>query len=154
LYGFKTTDWKGGFETPGFMYDEVKINEWMPSTDYNIGDIVKYKNYYFTAANKILGANDFNYDLWTQINSVPDSGLIPNFDYRIEQFRDFYSLDASAYDTDQQVLARHLIGYQKRQYFENIIIDDVAQYKFYQGFIKEKGTYNSITKLHRTNKKR
>ena len=147
LYGFKTTDWKGGFETPGFMYDEVKINEWMPSTDYNIGDIVKYKNYYFTAANKILGANDFNYDLWTQINSVPDSGLIPNFDYRIEQFRDFYSLDASAYDTDQQVLARHLIGYQKRQYLENIIIDDVAQYKFYQGFIKEKGTYNSITKL-------
>ena len=29
----------------------------------------------------------------------------------------------------------------------NLFVNDVSQYKFYQGFIREKGTINSITKL-------
>ena len=44
-------------------------------------------------------------------------------------------------------MAQHLIGYQKRQYLENIIQDDVSQYKFYQGMIIEKGTQNVFSKL-------
>ena len=36
-------------------------------------------------------------------------------------------------------MAQHLIGYQPREYLRNIINDDVAQYKFYQGYIREKG---------------
>ena len=32
-------------------------------------------------------------------------------------------------------------------YLKNIINDDVAQYKFYQGFIREKGTNNSLSKI-------
>ena len=40
-----------------------------------------------------------------------------------------------------------MIGYQKRQYLSNIIQDDVSEYKFYQGMIREKGTRNVLNKL-------
>ena len=74
-------------------------------------------------------------------------GLQANLDYKAKQFADFYDLDTDNFDTDQQRVAQHLIGYQKRKYLENIINDDVSQYKFYQGFIQDKGTPNSLTKL-------
>jgi len=147
ILGYKTMFWDGSYTSPGFMYDDAEILNWQPNTDYMIGDVVRYKNYYFTAPTKILSKHDFNYADWKQLKSAPTSGLIANFDYKAEQFRDFYSLDASMFDSKQENLARHLIGYQPRQYLANIINDDVAQYKFYQGFIKEKGTLNSITKL-------
>jgi YHYH protein/FG-GAP repeat len=147
LVGFKTSGWDGDLTSPGFVYDEAKITDWQPNTDYGIGDVVRHKNYYFTAGSKINAKSDFVLEDWIQLKNPPKQGLIPNFDYKVEQFRDFYNLDASIYDSNQQTLARHLIGYQPRSYLNDVIIDDVAQYKFYQGFIKEKGTMNSVTKL-------
>ena len=149
LLGFKTNNWDGSYYSPGFAYDKAEILEWQPNTDYNLGDIVKYQNYYFTALDKILGESNFDLsnDKWQKLDEEPKDKLLSNFDYRIEQFRDFYSLESSNFDNNQQSLARHLIGYQPRQYLENIINDDVSQYKFYQGFIREKGTLNSVTKL-------
>ena len=44
-------------------------------------------------------------------------------------------------------MSQHLLGYQARSYLANIINDDVSQYKFYQGYIREKGTRNSLDKL-------
>ena len=147
IIGYKTSRWDGSYNSPGFMYDQAEVNDWVSNKDYMIGDIVKFKSYYFTSLTRILGKEDFDYNDWKQLTSAPVSGLIPNFDYRIEQFRDFYSLDSSGFDSTQEALARHLIGYQPRQYLANIINDEVSQYKFYQGFIKEKGTFNSISKL-------
>jgi hypothetical protein len=147
LVGYKTMYWDGGYTSPGFMYDEAIVNNWKPNTDYSIGDVVKYKSYYFSAPTKILSKSTFEYSDWIQLKSQPVEGLIPNFDYRVEQFRDFYSLEASNFNSTQEKLARHLVGYQPRQYLANIINDDVSQFKFYQGFIKEKGTRNSIDKL-------
>ena len=147
ILGYKTMNWNGSYISPGFMYDPAEINDWKPNTDYMIGDIVKFKSYYFSALVKVLGKSDFEYKDWKQLDSAPVAGLIPNFDYKVEQFRDFYSLEGSNFDSNQEALARHLIGYQPRQYLSNIINDEVAQYKFYQGFIKEKGTLNSIVKL-------
>ena len=66
---------------------------------------------------------------------------------RQTKFADFYDLDSDNFDPEQQKLAQHLIGYQKRKYLENIVNDDVSQYKFYQGFIQDKGTKNALTKL-------
>jgi len=73
--------------------------------------------------------------------------LLSNLDYQTNQFADFYDLDTDNFDRQQQKLAQHLIGYQPREYLSNIINDEVSQYKFYQGYIKEKGTANALTKL-------
>ena len=147
LTGFKTADWNGDLFAPGFVFDEAKIQDWTAFVDYNLGDVVKYQAKFYVANKRHAGTENFVNTNWTLKTEAPTSKLLPNFDYRSAQFEDFYNLDTDNFDEEQQNLARHLIGYQPRQYLEDLGIDENAQYKFYQGFIREKGTINSITKL-------
>ena len=147
VIGYVVSDWNGSLNIPGFVYDEVKIKEWQAFTDYNMSDVVKYKQFYYSANDRITGSNTFNDSEWSQLTEKPISSLKPNFEYKTNQFGDFYDLDTDNFDVEQQKLAQHLIGYQKREYLQNIINDDVAQYKFYQGFLQDKGTKNALEKL-------
>ena len=145
--GYVSTNWYGGLDIPGFILDVAKIQNWTPWEDYDLGDIVKYKQFYYTASRFLPGAVAFVNEDWILLDKKPETQLLPNWTYKAEQFTDFYSLDSDNFDTAQQQLAQHLIGYQKRQYLTNIIKDDVSEFKFYQGMIREKGTQNSLNKL-------
>jgi len=147
LVGYRTDNWTGSLSIPGFFYDEAKIVDWQENTDYRIGDVVKYKEFYYSAFGNHSSKQTFDNTKWRRLSEKPVSQIYPNWDYKVNQFADFYNLDTDNFDTEQQRLAQHLIGYQKRQYLENIITDNVSQYKFYQGFIQEKGTNNAMTKL-------
>ena len=147
VFGYRTTDWDGSLNIPGFVYNEANITEWQQWKDYSIGDTVKYKEFYYTADSKIPGEENFDLTKWIRLDSKPESEMLPNFEYRTNQFADFYDLDTDNFDVEQQKFAQHLIGYQNRDYLANIINDDVSQYKFYQGMILEKGTRNSLDKL-------
>jgi hypothetical protein len=147
VVGYRTADWNGGVNVPGFFYDDAKITFWQSWKDYAIGDLVKYKEFFYSANVKHTSSDVFDANKWNILSDKPESQLFPNWDYRVNQFADFYDLDSDNFDTEQQRLAQHLIGYQKRDYLSNIIIDDISQYKFYQGYIREKGTLNSLTKL-------
>ena len=147
VLGYRTADWTGGLNIPGFVYDQAQVFEWTPYKDYAIGDVVKYKEFYYTAINKVSGTRDFVSSSWYRLNEKPTPGLITNLEYKTNQFADFYDLDTDNFDVGQQEIAQHIIGYQKRQYLANIINDDVSQYKFYQGMIQDKGTRNALTKL-------
>jgi len=145
--GYRSDNWSGGLNIPGFVYDDASFTDWTQWKDYKIGDIVKYKQYYYVATVNAPGTQNFNSNNWYQLNEKPVSQLMTNFDYRVTQFTDFYDLDSDSFDTEQQKMAQHLIGYQKRQYLANIINDDVSQFKFYRGAIADKGTMNVFTKL-------
>jgi len=145
--GYRSDNWNGGLNIPGFVYDDASFTDWSQWKDYSIGDIVKYKQYYYVATINVTGSQNFNSNNWYQLNEKPVSQLMTNFDYRVTQFTDFYDLDSDSFDTEQQKMAQHLIGYQKRQYLANIINDDVSQFKFYRGAIADKGTMNVFTKL-------
>ena len=145
--GYVSTNWYGGLDIPGFILDVAKIQNWTPWEDYDLGDIVKYKQFYYTASRFLPGAVAFVNEDWILLDKKPVTQLLPNWTYKAEQFTDFYSLDSDNFDIAQQQLAQHLIGYQKRQYLTNIIKDDVSEFKFYQGMIREKGTQNSLNKL-------
>lgn len=147
VLGYKTANWQGDFNIPGFVYDNALVLEWKPWKDYALGETVKYKEFYYSAKTNVPGTEEFNATSWFKLNGRPSPRLLPNWDYRANQFFDFYDLDTNSFDVSQQKFAQHLIGYQKRQYLENIINDDVSQYKFYQGMIQEKGTKNSLSKL-------
>jgi len=147
VVGYRTDGWNGSLNIPGFVYDEAKVTEWESWKDYAIGDLVKYKQFYYAANIKHAGKEVFDDTDWNRLDERPVPSLQANFDYKANQFTDFYDLDTDNFDSEQQRLAQHLIGYQKRQYLENIIQDDISQYKFYQGFIQEKGTNNALTKL-------
>ena len=150
ILGYISTAWDGSFDIPGFVFDQALITNWSTWTDYNLGDIVKYKEFYYSAKAFIAGEEQFNSSNWTKLAEKPKAGLLPNWDYKAEQFTDFYDLDTDNFDAAQQRIAQHLIGYQNRQYLENIIKDDVSQYKFYQGMISDKGTQNVLSKLFDT----
>ena len=144
--GFVSSQWFGGFEIPGFILDRADIKFWQSWTDYTLGDIVQYQGYYYSANMFLVGTADFNSSDWSQI-SKPNPVLLPNWTYKAGQFEDFYNLSEDNFDTGQQKIAQHLIGYQKRQYLSNIIQDNISEFQFYQGMIKEKGTQNSLNKL-------
>jgi hypothetical protein len=145
--GYVTTGWYGAFDAPGFIFDQAKIADWTPWADYALGDIVKHKEFYYTAKSFIVGSNEFVANEWIRLEEKPTERLLPNWTYKAEQFTDFYSLDSDNFDLGQQKMAQHLVGYQRRQYLSNIIKDDVSEFKFYQGMIIEKGTQNVFNKL-------
>ena len=147
VLGYRTDDWNGSLNIPGFIFDDAKVQEWTEYKDFDIGSLVKYKEFYYVATKNVPGTQSFESKSWYRLNEKPESQLITNFEYKINQFPDFYDLDSDNFDVEQQKIAQHLIGYQKRDYLANIIQDDVSQYKFYQGFIQDKGTTNALTKL-------
>jgi len=145
--GFRTVDWDGDYTSPGFLFDNVNIQSWQPFLDYRLGDIVSYKSYFYTSLENQNGTDVFDDTKWSRLDLIPSKGLIPNFDYRINQFEDYYDLDADGLGTSQRDLSRHVLGYQTREYLQNLAEDQVSQFKLYQGFIREKGTSNAITKI-------
>ena len=145
--GYVSNEWYGGLDIPGFILDVANIQNWLAWQDYDLGDIVKYKQFFYTASKFLAGSQIFVAENWIKLDKKPVTQLLPNWTYKAAQFEDFYSLDSDNFDSGQQKMAQHLIGYQKRQYLENIIQNDVSEFKFYQGMIIEKGTQNSLNKL-------
>ena len=147
IKGFVTSNWNGDFFSPGFIFDQADISEWEKYTDYSIGDVVRFSGNYYSAKKTITGTESFNLTQWAKLNEKPTAQLLPNFDYKINQFEDFYSLDIDNFDVGQQAMAQHLIGYTPRPYLNYIVSDPIAQYKFYQGMIRDKGTKKSLSTL-------
>ena len=147
VQGFRTVDWDGDYTSPGFLFDNVNIQTWQPWTDYRLGDIVAYKSYNWTSLTNQLGTETFNDTYWTKLDSNPSKQLIPNFDYKINQFSDYFEVSSDGVSQSQRDLARHTIGYQQRDYLQNLSEDSVTQFQLYQGFVREKGTANAINKI-------
>jgi hypothetical protein len=145
--GYVSNSWNGSFNVPGFIFDQAKVNDWQSWTSYALGDIVKFKQFYYSSLTATAGSQTFNPSDWVKLDEKPTPSLLPNWSYKAAQFTDFYDLDSDNFDIGQQKMAQHLIGYQKRQYLENIIQNDVSEFKFYQGMITEKGTTNVLNKL-------
>ena len=147
LSGFRTKNWNGDLFSPGFVFDNVEITDWQAYKNYLPGKVVRYNGRYYESLVKINSSATFDFTKWDQLRDKPVSKLLPNFDYKINQFEDFYSLDIDNFDFGQQQLAQHLTGYTARTYLNNIFTNPISQYKFYQGMIKDKGTKNAFDKL-------
>ena len=145
--GYRTVDWDGDYTSPGFLFDNVKIDAWQPFTDYRLGDIVAYKSYNWTSLTNQLGTETFIDANWSKLDTKPEKRLVSNFDYKINSFADYYEVSSDGINDNQRLLARHAIGYQPREYLQNLSESSVTQFRLYQGFIREKGTANSITKV-------
>lgn len=145
--GYVSSDWQGGFSAPGFIFDQAAVKIWAAWEDYAAGEVVKHQTLYYSANSTLSGTAAFLPADWHMLSGKPSPALIPNWSYKADQFTDFYSLDSDNFDINQQKMAQHLIGYQKRQYLSNIIQDDVSEFKFYQGMLADKGTNSVLNKL-------
>lgn len=145
--GFRTTDWDGDYTSPGFLFDNVNIEAWQPFVDYKLGDIVEYQSKYWTSQENQLATETFDDSKWSILDTTPEKQLVANFDYKVNLFDDYYDAASEGIGQSQRELARHSIGYQERKYLQDLAEDPVTQFQLYQGFIREKGTSNAITKI-------
>jgi hypothetical protein len=113
VIGYVVSNWNGSLDVPGFIYDEVYITEWQQFKDYNMSDVIKYKEFFYSANTNVKGSEVFTNKFWTRLDERPLSKLRPNFEYKTNQFGDFYDLDTDNFDVEQQKLSRT-----KRQYLD------------------------------------
>jgi hypothetical protein len=150
LIGNKTTGWTGTFAPPGFVYNKEGVPEWMPATDYLRGDLIEYKNFYYSANKNLPGTDQFDFKNWLPVDKNKiKTGLLNNFARNSSLSKNFYNVDKVNLESEFDLFGLGLIGYRNRNYLNDLALDDVTQVKFYQGFIKEKGTANAIDALGR-----
>ena len=148
LVGSKTNDWSGELNPPGFVYNASDVDPWLPGKDYKKGSIVNFKEQYYTALENIIAVTEFNQAQWRLIErSAIKTGLLPNFAYNAQKFEDIYDIDNAPDDSDLLEYSAGLIGFRERTYLSDFSLDNVSQVKFYQGFIKDKGTRSSVDAL-------
>jgi len=148
LIGQKTADWDGSLYAPGFIYWAGQIDEWSAGNDYLQGDLVQYKNQYYTALQDVIASTTFQFQYWQQLNkSQIQTGLLPNFSMLAAEGKAYYN-DYPSIDSKKQVEFSHgLIGYRPRQYLSDLGLSDTTQIEFYKGYIAQKGSLNAVTQM-------
>jgi hypothetical protein len=127
ILAFRSLNWNGRIEAPGYM---------VVQSQQTIGDILQVNN-------KIIS----NFE-----KSVSDIRRMYNIDVPTTYMSNGITQTSSQTQTSTaniSALSKHLIAYQSRDYLTNLLVDDATQFQFYQGMIQQKGTAASINKLLR-----
>ena len=80
---------------------------------------------------------------------IRDDDLIDNIETSVTDIENYFSTEDLEDTSIQKQVAKHFIGYQDREYLDNLLLSKKSQFEFYQGFIREKGTPSSFKKLLR-----
>ena len=70
--GYISDDWDGSLNIKGFIFDKGEVVDWEQYKDYDIGTIVKYKEFYYSANVKIIGQQSFNAVEWKKLDPRPN----------------------------------------------------------------------------------
>lgn len=145
LRGTKTAEWNGSVNAYGFILNQDNITEWSKDVKYTKGQIVKYKNKYWTALSIIQPALVFNEDQWKQTDYEEiQKGLLPNSSTRSYESTLYYNCNEANLEKDADLLSFSLIGYRPRDYLALVDLTDITQINVYKNLIKNKGTKNAI----------
>ena len=148
LIAATTTEWNGSVDAQGFILNQDNIQEWTGLRTYAKGEIVKYKNQYWSAATIVQPTNKFNYSDWNQSNyTLIQQGLLPNLANKADQLANSYNINSANLESDNDLLSYGLIGFRPRQYFTSLNLDDVSQLNVYRQFLDTKGTILSADLL-------
>lgn len=80
---------------------------------------------------------------------VDDNTMTPNFDKAAEDIRYMFDIEGA----DNKLLrdyARHNVGFESRNYMDDLLLSEVQQFEFYQGMIQQKGAPGALNKLLRS----
>ena len=77
-------------------------------------------------------------------------GLVSNFETSTRDVNRYLDVDTPIANDNLKKAGLRTIGFSNRSYLENLQIIDENQAKFYQGYVKQKGTQNAIDRLART----
>ena len=132
LYSFRTLDWTGRLEAPGYLVTQTL------STVNNV----------ITVSNQIIpnlekSANDLRKLFEIDLSTPYTTAIAPS--------TSSISTISQSLSDNLTTLARHNVGYQSRAYLVDLLVDDNVAFQFYQGMIAQKGTPISVDKLLRNN---
>ena len=129
LFGYRTLDWQGRLYAPGYLVTQsvddstgvLRIrNQIVPNLEKSVNDLRKI----------------FEIDLATAYEAPAGTGLE-------------VSGVSQSLDMNIKRLAQHMTGYQPRTYLTDLLLDNNAEFLFYLGMIKQKGTSSVIDALLR-----
>ena len=152
LVGNRTGNWNGQLDIPGFIYNTGMVDAWSPNTDYKKGSLVNYKNKFYVALSNLIGTVDFSNTQWKQIpESQLKTGLLNNFSYNAQELENIYDINNQPANQTINKFSNGLIGFRERSYLTDLGLNVETQTKFYQGYIKHKGTKNAVNALSTVN---
>jgi len=141
LIAVTTTEWNGALDAQGFILNRDNIQEWTGLRTYAKGELVKYKNQYWSAATIVQPSEKFNFNDWYQSDYTQiELGLLPNLANKANQLANSYNINGANLESDNDLLAYGLIGFRPRQYMAALNLDDVSQVNIYRQFLHSKGT--------------
>ena len=148
LIGQKTAGWDGSLSPAGFIYYSGVVEQWNQGRDYLQGDLVQYKNQFYTALQNVTANPQFQFQFWQQIDSTQlQKGLLPNFSTLAVLPQSYYDPYGSVKDIQEMQFSHALIGYKPRQYLADLGLSETTQIEFYKGFIKQKGSANAVNEM-------
>lgn len=139
-----STQWNGTLNAQGFILNQNNVKPWKSNSKYTKGDIVIYKNNYWQAANIVQPKAQFDYADWYKSNyDRIEQGLLQNLATKADQLANSYDTQTANLNTDNDLLAFGLIGFNPRQYMVDLNLSDTSQVQLYQQFIKTMGSRNA-----------
>jgi hypothetical protein len=141
LIAVTSVDWNGTVNAPGFILNQNNVEEWTGLRTYTKGEIVLYKNVYWSALTIVQPSANFNFNDWVQSDYEQiQLGLLPNIANKADQLANSYNINLANIESDNDLLSYGLIGYRPRQYMAALNLDDVSQLNVYRQFLGTKGT--------------
>ena len=138
---FTTTEWNGTLNAQGFVLNQDNIVAWVPNRKYAKGEIVNYKNNYWSAQSIVQPKLEFAYADWVKSDYTKiQKGLLPNIANKADQLANSYNTQTANLESDNDLLSYGLIGFQPREYMVALNLDDTSQVNLYKQFIGSKGT--------------
>jgi len=149
LSGQKTSNWNGTLDIPGFLITTNNVDDWIPNKDYQTGSLVSWKNSNYIASVNIIGSSTFQYNQFSLISTTFSNQLLPNLSTKANDLTHAFDINYRPYLTDMVTLRNNTIGYVERDWLSSLDIDLAGQTDFYRGWIKEKGSLNSVNSYGR-----
>jgi len=141
LVGWTTTEWNGQLDAQGFILNQDNIQPWNPLKKYARGEIVKWKNTYYSAVDIVQPSSAFDINNWTVSDyTLIQQGMLPNLANKSDQLANSYNVYTANLELNQDLFAYALIGWKPRQYMVNLNLDSTSQVQLYQQFLGSKGT--------------
>ena len=148
-----SADWNGQVDAQGFILNDRRtIKTWKANQKYAKGEIVLYKNNYWSAQTIVQPSAEFDYSKWVKSDYTKiQGGLLENIPNKANQLASSYNTNSANLEQDQDLLSYGLIGFRPRDYMSALNLDDVSQVNVYQQFLKDKGTIQSVQLLGNAN---
>jgi hypothetical protein len=117
LDAFNSTDWDGTLNAQGFILNNNNVKPWQSNLRYTKGEIVSYKNNYWSANTLVQPSAKFDFNNWLKSDyDRIEEGLLPNLANKADQLANTYNTQTANLNSANDLLAYNLIGFTPRQY--------------------------------------